>query len=635
MKKFTCCFILLLCSFYCYSQSSQKLDSLEKVLAKLPKEGASFAGDTTRVRVLCEMGENLINHDECIPILKNAYNLSVKIRWLKGKAVSLNFYARRSKKQGNFFKADSLAYLALKISEEIKEYKQIGFAYRNIADVSSSIKKFDEAKRLYEKAIFNYKIINDKTGIITCYNNLGVNYYNLEQYQQSYITHLNTLKLNQKYRLEFFDGLLNNNISVCLDLLGRPDEALTYAEKAISIYKKLGADYNDDLATTYSALSSIYFNKKNYEKAIFYANSSINIDKKSYYINANSSDLVLYKVYKELKQYKNALFYFERVTKRKDSTNLIKFEQQISANNYQYQNEKLKSNEREQNKRLIYMVISLALFLLFIIILAYNQQVLKKKNKQIGEQKREIEGLNKNLEVKVEERTKALKIANEELITKNEEITKALVEGQSIERKRVASELHDNLGSMISSIKWRFDAINKNSLSDKEKEVFESLKSMLSSAYSEVRLISHNMLPFELEQKGLLGALEKFVSDINESEKIKINFYNHNVDKIGLPKVELELYSVCMEIINNTLKHANATEIEILFKQKDGILMIFLEDNGIGIYKSKQNGKGLLNIENRIKSLDGTIELKTSQGKGTRYTIVVKISNQITTTILD
>jgi signal transduction histidine kinase len=634
MKLILTAIFLLLFITTTHAQKPSKLDSLKNVLAHLPAEGKSFAGDTLRVWVLCEMGEAMINEDKCIPILREAYRLASKISWTKGEATSINFYARRSKKQGNLFRADSLAYIALKTAEEIKDYKQIGFAYRNIADVSSGIKKFNEAKVFYNKAIFNYAKINDKMGIITCYNNLGVNYFNIGQYEESYKTHLNTLKLNQKFKIEFFNGLLNNNISVCLDLLGRHDEALIYAENAINIYKKLGTDYNDDLATTYSALSSIYYNKKDVNKAIYYANLSIDVDKKSYYVNANTSDLVLYKAYKELKQFKTALFYYEKLTNRKDSTNLVKFEQQMSANNYHYQNEKLKLNEREQSKRLLYLLVGLILFSLFIILLFYNQRVLKKKNKLIKEQNSEIEVLNKNLEIKVEERTKELQEANQELIIKNEAITKALVEGQTIERKRVASELHDNLGSMLSSIKWRFDTINKDSLSDKEKVLFNNLNTMLSSAYSEVRLISHNMLPYELEQKGLIGALEKFVLDINESEKIKINFYNHNVANISVPKIELELYSVCMEIINNILKHAKATEIEILFKQKGDSLFIFLEDNGIGIDKNKKNGKGLLNIENRIKSLNGTIELRTSKETGTQYKIEVKTSNQTTATNL-
>lgn len=115
-----------------------------------------------------------------------------------------------------------------------------------------------------------------------------------------------------------------------------------------------------------------------------------------------------------------------------------------------------------------------------------------------------------------------LQVANDELIMKNQEILEALTKGQTIERKRVALELHDNLGSTLSALKWRLETINGDNLNEKERKVYAGIVDMMKNAYAEVRLISHNMLPVELEERGLFEALNKFINDINISDKLNI-----------------------------------------------------------------------------------------------------------------
>jgi signal transduction histidine kinase len=143
-------------------------------------------------------------------------------------------------------------------------------------------------------------------------------------------------------------------------------------------------------------------------------------------------------------------------------------------------------------------------------------------------------------------------------------------------------------------------------------------------AYADLRLISHNLLPEELEKNGIKKALERLISEINDAQKIKIEF-NFDVDeRILNNKTKLELYSICLELINNVLRHAKAKNLTIHFKDEHDKLILKIEDDGVGLNsKNKKNGMGLMNLQNRIQSLNGYLNLSSAIPQGT--TIFIEI----------
>jgi signal transduction histidine kinase len=279
---------------------------------------------------------------------------------------------------------------------------------------------------------------------------------------------------------------------------------------------------------------------------------------------------------------------------------------------------KLEVSQEQQLRNI--SIIGLLVLLIGALWLWFNRLELSKKNKQIYTQSLEIskayaqlEDFNKTLEQKVDQRTHELKQANIELQQKNEEILTALFEGQTLERKRVASELHNNLGSMLSAMRYRLQILDKEKLSSKEQKVYDSILEMMGTAYAEVRLISHNLLPAELEKKGLKGAIEKLIGDINLGQKLIIDL---QMDDDILPKnkrFELELYSICLELINNIIKHAEATQASVSFYEENNLLIFTVSDNGKGMNLEKSNGFGLKNIEQRVQSNSGIMEIHTKE----------------------
>ncbi len=194
---------------------------------------------------------------------------------------------------------------------------------------------------------------------------------------------------------------------------------------------------------------------------------------------------------------------------------------------------------------------------------------------------------------------------NQMLKRQNIALQAALLEGQTTERKRVAADLHDALGSTLSSLRWSIGTIDKNKLEPKEQEVYQHVQSTIEQAYDQVRLLSHNLLPEELEKQGLWKALEILIKKLNRNTPVTFSLQlTDNPARLN-SKTEFELYSICLELINNILKHAQATEATIRVELTKETLLLTVSDNGKGMDNVPQEGKGLRNIATRLASLQG------------------------------
>lgn len=192
------------------------------------------------------------------------------------------------------------------------------------------------------------------------------------------------------------------------------------------------------------------------------------------------------------------------------------------------------------------------------------------------------------------------------------------------ERSRIASDLHDELGPMISTVKL---LVNNVSLqSSAEEETMRKANQYIDSILHQVRTISNNLMPQALKRKGLQVAVEEFISEINDKGKMKIHFTCDALPDLP-PESEIHLYRIIQEATHNAAKHASASQVEIgLYKMATGICLK-LEDDGVG-FDSKSvavtfRGLGLHNITSRVETLKGTIFLDTGPGIGTKYSIEI------------
>jgi signal transduction histidine kinase len=192
------------------------------------------------------------------------------------------------------------------------------------------------------------------------------------------------------------------------------------------------------------------------------------------------------------------------------------------------------------------------------------------------------------------------------------------------ERKRIATDLHDGVGTALTAVNLKVsnvDALNEAS----EKIILESCNTM-QDIIKEFRTISYNLLPNTLVRKGLTIAIEEFISNI-ENANLKINF-THNIVKLS-KEAELNTFRIIQEIVHNCIKHSRANTLNISLTQQNqsGIVMLNTKDNGVGFAYSDKlkhaNGIGILSLQNRIEILNASMKVNTEIGAGTEYVIEI------------
>lgn len=201
----------------------------------------------------------------------------------------------------------------------------------------------------------------------------------------------------------------------------------------------------------------------------------------------------------------------------------------------------------------------------------------------------------------------------------------AMIAGQEKERQRVANELHDDLGSLMATIKLHFD----NSKISKEDPGLQNAKKLLEEAYQKVRSMAHSKNSGVMSSQGLLPAIKKMAKVITETNALMVSVEDFGMGERLENSLELNLFRTIQELVANAIKHANATNVNIQLTQHEDILNIIVEDNGKGFDRSKiithSTGMGLTNIEKRIEHLEGNFTVDSVLGKGTSILIDIPL----------
>ena len=201
------------------------------------------------------------------------------------------------------------------------------------------------------------------------------------------------------------------------------------------------------------------------------------------------------------------------------------------------------------------------------------------------------------------------------------EVSRALMDGEEQERMRLARDLHDGIGGTITGIKLKLESSAEQT---NNAELFKTV-SQLEGAVHELRRTAKNLMPETLTKFGLEEALKDYCETM-QTDKTSISFYSSNLSAITDKNKQLVIYRIIQELINNAVKHAEATEIFLQCTLQDNLLLISIEDNGKGFnLKDVKRNMGLNNIEMRVNYLEGKINIDSQPGKGTSVNIECKI----------
>ena len=210
-----------------------------------------------------------------------------------------------------------------------------------------------------------------------------------------------------------------------------------------------------------------------------------------------------------------------------------------------------------------------------------------------------------------------------------EEIINSLITGEDNERKRIATDLHDDLGQILTASSLNFNSIKNDIkyLSKKKQNEFNSGLTFLNKAIKEIRNIAHNLMPKTIEHFGLISAITSLLNSVKKSSDFEISI-SENIGKKRLDnQLEINMYRITQEILNNAIKHSKAKKLSFQYQIYDNELIFTYEDDGVGFNynKEKTKGEGLKNITNRVTSISGFISINSKIGKGTSISIEIII----------
>ena len=370
---------------------------------------------------------------------------------------------------------------------------------------------------------------------------------------------------------------------------------------------------NDSLSITRlkNGKYEVLLKQKKFKEAIPIIEDLILTDKFTQNIETHYKNLA--KANNELGNYQKAYQYSEKFMILNDSSNEIEFKDQIvtleakfnKTKNEKKINQLLAQKEKaalvSKNDRLNLLLLGLLASILLISIFVVYKYFKNQKNQKEIDFKQEIESLENK---------------------KNLDVSNALLQGEELERKRLARDLHDGLGSMLSGIKLYYSGTeNTNEIE------FQEVNKQLDNSIAELRQIAQNLMPESLLKLGLIAAL-KDLCDRFSSDKTSIEFQDFGIQNNISESKQITIYRIIQELINNALKYAKASEILVNCSQNENIFLITVEDNGQGFDSEKANlfnGMGLKNIKNRVDFLKGELEIESKPETGTVFNIELNV----------
>ncbi len=225
----------------------------------------------------------------------------------------------------------------------------------------------------------------------------------------------------------------------------------------------------------------------------------------------------------------------------------------------------------------------------------------------------------------------ALNHAERERKRSERKLMRAVIQTEERERRRFAKDLHDGLGPLLSTARMSMSALLQYERDDHSKQVLENANNVINEAVESIKEISNNLSPHVLTNFGLASAIKNFSFKVSQSKAINIKFDTKLTDSDRFDSnSEVVLYRATCELINNTLKHAEATDIDIVLEKIQRTIVIKYDDNGKGFDQEKiQNatnkGMGLSNIASRIASINGLFVINSKPGDGVHAIIKVRL----------
>jgi signal transduction histidine kinase len=616
--------------------------------------------DTNQIKTHIELGEAYIdiNVDSSMHYATKSKKPSEKLSFTSGIIKSNNLLGNCAQRKGDFDEAMKYYEVVKQVSLENNNDKGMAIVLNNIGIIHTQSGDYNAALKDYLEAIDYEKKINNKKGLAEGLNNIGVVHYYMGDMENTLIYLKKSMEITKE--IGDFQVLKKGyiNIGAIHQYNKQYKEALEYYQLGFEIAEQLN-DQNDITITLHN-IAQVYAEQGDLKKAEDFYNKSLDFETKFGNKRGMAIDYVnLGNLYSLKGRFQLSKEFFNKAISITEKNGYIK-ELEFAYGGLS------KTLASEGNYKEAY---DASLEFISIKDSLLNEENSKnfaelrtkyetaEKEKALAEEKIKTEILGKEnteVELKAANRTKwiigliALIIVSAlgfmvivqknkrksqaekdaAIISERDKGTKAVFNAQEEERKRISKDLHDGVGQQLSGLKMAFQKLGlelKNALPEKEVEV-EKLSQILSESADEVRSISHQMMPKALTQLGLIEAVDDMLSKSLGISKISYQFEHFGVTERFDERIEISLYRVIQELVNNIIKHSKADTVSVQLFKNSGKVILIVEDNGTGIESDKGDGHGLLNIKSRVNTLHGEINLEPSPKSGTLATIRIPLT---------
>lgn len=532
---------------------------------------------------------------------------------------------------------------AIEILQPLND-RYLSHIYLDLGRLYETQSRFAEAVELYNKAINHYRSFNDTLQVARIISQKGYAYDRMGDYELAIAQQEEAInifqQLNERSEVAYSYGL----IGIAYDELANYDLANKFNERALQMFREEG---NEDYECTWlSNLANTALKTKDYKTAESYLNECMALYNKmgmrptsvsrinlahlyletGRYVKArdileeamalavkdeellfqSEAQFRFHQLEKKLGNYEKALLHHVRYKKLTDSIfnidktkQIAQIETRFGLKEQQAENEilakenQLIASQKEQSDNRFWASITAFVLMSIIGLLLYNRS----KNKQ-------REALAARLA-----KEKEIKLQEVILATENE-------------RKRIAKDLHDGIVQQLGGLKLGLSRKFDSDDSDEARDLI----ALLDTSTQDLREISHRMMPRALSALGLVPALKDMLDKSLGMTEISYSFEDFGIKGRFNESLEIGLYRICQEIVNNIIKHSKATEVTIQLMQQKGRLILIAEDNGIGMNQSRpSDGIGLRNISSRVDSVNGAVDFSPSLNQGTLVTVNVPL----------
>ena len=658
MKKIAITFLMMICIAYGYSQPNWKLyrDSLMSRLLH-QKEDSDMVETILYIGNLYQANQP----DSAIYYYRKGNDLSNKLNYTRGKLRYIAANVEIMEREANYDEALKLTQEAVAIAEKANNPNLLGGAYNNVAEIYLDKGNIEKALHYYQKAVVVFENEKNKYKLGIVYANILGVYVSIEDREKAYKYALKAIANSREGHSDYGEAIGLQNLSAVLIKMKKYDSALllsnqeyaigvrvndkTYQSGALACINEVllstnklsmveknayeieslskSLDNKEGLAVARYQMGIYYFKKKNYAKAKQYATESLSI------LSTNKILTILGEVHVLMGNIALAsgnISLFESESELADSikdagvsNKILKYNQQLEAE-YSLNKKQTEINDLTHEKEITALTLrqhytTILVLIASIVLLSLLGFLYYRNAKQ------------KNKLLLAQDTLKAQRIR--ELEQEQQLLaTESVLQGQEQERQRLAKDLHDGLGGILSSTKYSFSNMKNNMIITEENALaFERSMGMLDKSISELRRVAHNMMPEALLKFGLDTALQDFCANIRQSGAVQLVYQSFEINDESIPQNKASIiYRLIQELVNNILKHAQASNALVQIIRKDNTISITVEDDGKGFDTAllqHSNGIGYNNLKSRVAYLNGTMDVETGIEKGTSVNIEI------------